>query len=97
MLLKLSVSNEIYFPLSTIYFRHSVYFAKIIMNINKDTHRANFLVGVGELASQAKIQHVAASAGTSQSSHGKVRLQSTRVTTKLQSGHFDMTLSVISN
>lgn len=39
------------------------------------TYWTDFLVGVCKLTCQAKIKHVAASAGTVQSSHGKVRLQ----------------------
>lgn len=42
--------------------------------IEGNTYWADFLTGVGELSGQAEIQHVAASAGTGQSSHGEVGL-----------------------
>lgn len=59
------------------------------------THWTDFLVGVGELACQAEIQHVAASAGTGQSPHGKVGLQFKIVTANNQASNFMMTFAAI--
>ena len=39
------------------------------------THRSDLLAGVGELASQPKVQHVAGPAGAREPAHGEVRLE----------------------
>lgn len=42
---------------------------------HKAAYRANFLAGVCELTCQAEVEHVAGSASTRQSPHGKVGLE----------------------
>lgn len=49
--------------------------AMLKKRLAQNTYWTDFLAGVCELTSQTKIKHIAAPAGTGQSSHGKVRLQ----------------------
>lgn len=41
----------------------------------ESTYRADLLTGIGELSSQAKVQHVASPTGTGEAAHGEVGLE----------------------